>query len=113
MLYIVFWVLFYHITQLCLIMVSVLEVLDPRLERTFYYNYGTPSGFLIVLLQVLFSLFFIVNPVPDTYLLEGSEKTIRARALQFLHNVVVIYTQCRKEFGDLEFESLNDLDFNF
>ena len=35
-----------------------------------------------------------------------AEETIRARALKFILNVGLMYTHIRKEFGDLDLDSL-------
>ena len=67
--------------------------------------------FLIVIVHILFTfllllLLLLLFDSSNENLMRCSEETIRARALKFLLNVVLMYTHIRKEFGDLDLDSL-------
>ena len=65
--------------------------------------------FLIVIVHILFYLIIIIIIIslsPNERSRDGFEETIRGRAPNFLQNVDLMYTMCRKEFGDLDFHSL-------
>ena len=65
--------------------------------------------FLIVIVHILFTFLLLLLLLFDSSnenLMRCSEETIRARALKFLLNVVLMNTHIRKEFGDLDLDSL-------
>jgi len=66
--------------------------------------------FLIVIVHILFYLIIIIIIIislsPNERSRDGFEETIRGRAPNFLQNVDLMYTMCRKEFGDLDLHSL-------
>ena len=72
-----------------------------------------PIGCFLLLLSIffftllLFLLFlFLLFRHSNERSRDGSEETIRDRAPKFSQNVDLMYTMCRKEFGDLDLDSL-------
>jgi len=61
------------------------------------------SIFFFTLLLLLLLLLFRRSNEPSR---DGCEETIRDRAPKFTQNVDLMYTMCRKEFGDLDLDSL-------
>jgi len=61
---------------------------------------------LLFLLFLFLFLFLLLFRHSNERSRDGSEETIRDRAPKFSQNVDLMYTMCRKEFGDLDLDSL-------
>ena len=65
------------------------------------------QGFLSIrCLSRMQSSYYYYFTSSNLRVLDRSEETIRDRAPKFSHNVDLMYTVCRKEFGDLDLHSL-------
>jgi len=66
-----------------------------------------PIGCFLLLLSIFFFTFLLLLfDSSNEHLMSCSEETIRARALKFILNVGLMYTHIRKEFSDLDLDSL-------